>query len=161
MAKQKKADVWMPLYISDYMADTMHLNTEQHGAYLLLIMAAWKSGGTLPNSPDQLQAITRLSPAKWKTCEPILKPYFMVTEESWSHKRVIDELERAKKNSEARSKSGKKGASSRWRIDDKWMANAMANGWQMDGPSPIRDNVASLVIENPTPPSQGKVLDDA
>lgn len=112
--KPKEIDVWMPLYISKYLGRTMTLNTEQHGAYLLLLMAAWKLDGKLPNDPEQLQAITRLPPARWKAHERILSSFFFVTEDFWINDKVREELEKAKNNSKKRAEAGTKGAANRW-----------------------------------------------
>ncbi len=124
ITKKKKADVWMPLYVSDYLSGTMHLNIEQHGAYMLLLMASWKCGARLPSDPAQLQAITRMTPQKWKSNEPILRAFFHVIPGFWVHDRVKMEIDKAVKNTEARAASGKKGASVRWQPDSKSMANA-------------------------------------
>jgi uncharacterized protein YdaU (DUF1376 family) len=120
-AKKKKADIWMPLYVSDYLADTMHLSAEQHGAYLLLLMVAWKSEGRLPNDPGQLQAISRLNPARWKASESALKAFFFVTPDYWINNRLREELTRAIKITEAKARSGRKGAAARWQIDGERM----------------------------------------
>lgn len=122
-AKKKKADIWMPLYVSDYLADTMHLSAEQHGAYLLLLMVAWKSDGRLPNDPDQLQAISRLTPVKWKASETVLRSFFAVTTDYWINNRLREELEKAVRNTEAKAVSGTKGAAARWRTDSERMPN--------------------------------------
>lgn len=123
MTKQKKIDVWMPLYVSDYLADTTHLTTEQHGAYLLLIMTAWKFDAKLPNDPQQLQAITRMSAQKWAASEKILSAFFYVTPEYWIHNRVREEIEIARKNVTAKSAAGKKGNEVRWNGHRKAIAN--------------------------------------
>jgi uncharacterized protein YdaU (DUF1376 family) len=112
--KPPKFDTWMPLYIGDYIVATTHLSTEQHGAYLLLLMTAWKSGGRLPNDHQQLQQITRLSPQSWAKHEPVLRQFFVVTPEHWSHERVIEELETAKAMVEKSSAAGKVAAAKRW-----------------------------------------------
>lgn len=50
---------WMPLYVGDYLGDTGHLTTAQHGAYLFLMMHYWRKG-ELPDDDRQLSKITKL-----------------------------------------------------------------------------------------------------
>lgn len=107
----------MPLYISDYLADTMGLSTEQHGAYLLLLMAAWKDDGRLPNDHEQLAHIARLPQKAWLKHEPTLQRFFIVTEGFWMHKRVRAELDKAKGNVSKKSEAGVVGAAAKWGLD--------------------------------------------
>lgn len=104
-----KADIWMPVYVGDYVADTLHLTTEQQGAYWLLILACWKAGGELPDDDGQLAAITRLRLAKWRTHAAVLRPFFAVQGTKLIHRRVAAELARARDLSAKRSEAGKRG----------------------------------------------------
>jgi len=93
----KKTDIWMPLYIGDYIADTSRLNTEQHGAYLLLIMDYWRSG-RLPDDDQVLAQITKLSPESWKKHKGILRGFFEASNGELIHPRIEKELGDSKKN---------------------------------------------------------------
>jgi uncharacterized protein YdaU (DUF1376 family) len=110
----KPADTWMPLYIGDYLADTMHLNHAQHGIYLLLIMAYWRNGGPLPDDAGQLAAIAKCSPAEWRKHQPVIKTFFHVSDGNWSHKRIDAELDHALAINEQRRNAGKASAQARW-----------------------------------------------
>ncbi len=117
--KTPRHDTWMPLYVSDYLSDTMHLNAEQHGAYLLLLMAAWKADGKLPHDSGTLQQITRMTAPQWSRAEPILMRFFFITEDFWIHNRVRTELVKAKEMVDKKSAAGKKAAAVKWglRVD--------------------------------------------
>src|SRR5215510_13265931 len=83
---------WMPLYIADYLSDTRHLTTIQHGAYLLLIMHYWRTGG-LPNDDAQLARIAQMTCPNWvRWMRPKLEPLFVIASGRRHHKRIDQEL---------------------------------------------------------------------
>lgn len=105
-----KTDVWMPLYVADYLADTLHLSCVEHGAYLLLIMHYWRNG-ELPNDDAKLARITKCTAREWAKIRPTIGEFFT---EDWRHRRVESELERAGGKVKTRSTAGIAGAESRW-----------------------------------------------
>jgi uncharacterized protein YdaU (DUF1376 family) len=96
---------WMPLYVGDYLGDTGHLTTTQHGAYLLLMMHYWRKG-ELPDDDRQLSKITKLPLKTWCDYRPTLQDFFY---EGWKHKRIDAELAKMVRVSEKRAIAGQKG----------------------------------------------------
>lgn len=105
---------YMPLYVADYMADTSHLRTIEHGAYFLLIMAYWQSKQPLRALNGRLAVVAHLSNEEWDSVEPVLREFFTVTEDGyWVHKRIEAELLILKGKSEHARKAGKASAAAR------------------------------------------------
>lgn len=77
---------YMQLYIADYLADTMHLSTEEHGAYLLLMFNYWQTGRPIPK--NRLAKIARLSNDRWIAVESSLKEFFNDNGTEWSQERI-------------------------------------------------------------------------
>lgn len=83
---------YMPLYVADYMADTAHLSTVEHGAYLLLIMTYWQRGEKLPNDDRKLARIAGLGPREWARVREVISEFFQVDCSGWFHSRIETEL---------------------------------------------------------------------
>ncbi|MDW9366968.1 DUF1376 domain-containing protein [Sinorhizobium meliloti] len=117
---------FMQLYVSDFLGDTLHLSTEQVGAYLLLLMAMWNAGGSLPSDEGKLARITRLPLKKWKSIASDLMPFFEMDADVLWHNRLTKELQKSESKSQSRASAGAKGGSAKALKDkEARLANAM------------------------------------
>lgn len=91
-----KTDIWMPLYVADYLADTARLSTVEHGAYLLLLMEYWRKG-PLPDDDKILANIARADRRTWeKDIGPAVREFFTLGQDGFLHqKRVEEERQKA------------------------------------------------------------------
>jgi uncharacterized protein YdaU (DUF1376 family) len=101
---------YIPLFVADYLADTSHLSTTEHGAYLLLIMNYWQRGSALPAGDGQLCRIARLTAKEWAAVKPSIAPFFEDVDGEWRHGRIEAELAKVRSKSETRAKAGKASA---------------------------------------------------
>jgi uncharacterized protein YdaU (DUF1376 family) len=108
-----KTDIWMPVFIGDYLADTMHLSTEQHGAYLLLLFHLWRRG-MLPDDDRALAQITGLTAKAWSPHRAVLAQFFEVGDGLWRHGRVERERRRIAAKQQTNSQQAKLAAAIRW-----------------------------------------------
>lgn len=109
---------YMPLFVADYLADTAHLSTIQHGVYLLLIMNYWQRGGPLPNEDTRLARIVGMSVRNWQQIKhPVLEFFETETDsgpQRLHHRRIDRELHRVHDKSLKRQKAGRASAEHRF-----------------------------------------------
>lgn len=142
MSDAGKTDVWMPLFIGDYLASTQHLDTREHGAYLLLLMACWRNNGSLPDDNKRLAAIVKATPREWNGLRATLAEFFTIDGVSWSQKRLSGELASARSNREKSVQRAKKAAHARWGKDAQSNAPSthQAELDECPSPSPLPKN---------------------
>ncbi|MEM0952332.1 MAG: DUF1376 domain-containing protein [Cyanobacteria bacterium P01_H01_bin.74] len=104
----------LKLDISQYLAETAHLTTEEQGAYLLLIMNYWQTGKPLNNTNNQLANVVRMSFKQWKHVQKKLAALFVVNDDIWLHEQLEYELMFAKAVVQKRRMAGLAGAQKRW-----------------------------------------------
>lgn len=120
---------FMQLYVADYLGDTRHLTTEQHGAYLLLLMTMWRNGGTLPNDPRKLARIAGVNARRWHILADDVMAFFDVVGDEITQNRLKREHEKAVSKREKRIASGSLGGKAKaLKNNELALANATANG---------------------------------
>lgn len=101
----------LPLFGDAYLADTTHLTTEEHGAYFLLLLAAWRQADcALPADDRKLARIAGLSLRKWAAIKPTIMDFWQVEDGRIFQSRLRKEHAWVCKKSESNCKS----AAARW-----------------------------------------------
>lgn len=148
----------LPLWTDAYLADTRHLSTIEHGAYLLLLMEAWRRPNCdLPADDKLLARLAGLSAGDWLDVAPAVMELWQLDgrRKVWKQKRLSKErLYLDEKRASQRDK-----ARSRWNKTEKSNAAAMPEGMpeacRSDAPTPtptptppIDNNATALSVQN-------------
>lgn len=142
----------LPLFTDAYMADTRHLNAAQHGAYLLLLMTAWRMPDCkLPNDDKFLARCASTDLRVWKaTTKDVVMGFWKLGEDGkWGQDRLLDERNfvEAKRNKNAAA--GKSSALKRLNRDST-VVQPNVNQNSTPTPTPIE------VVEDTTSPQTPK-----
>lgn len=145
------ANPYMPLYTGDYLRKTRRLTDRQHGAYLLILMALWDEGGTLPFDMDELKAIAR-APAKARNWEEAvwdkIAPFFIIANGTISHARVTETLVEVHDKRKSYAERGRKGGAAN-RKKSKHNSGGNQAGLKQGSSNQTKGLVSSLREEKP------------
>lgn len=129
----------LPFWTDSYLADTRHLNTEQHGAYLLLLMEAWRRPScSLPADDEVLARLAGLSLDRWGQIREVIMAFWKYDgrRKEWHQLRLDDERAFVtKKRGSQRDKARR-----RWdrttKVDATAMPEGMPDACPDDAPTP-------------------------
>ena len=105
----------LPLWTDAYLADTKHLTTLEHGVYLLLLIAMWRAGGSLPNDDRKLARFAGVQTNQWFRIRPTMMEFMRVSVDglSISQGRLSDELQYVRDHAKKQASN----ARTRWQKD--------------------------------------------
>ena len=102
----------IPLFGDAYLADTHHLTLEEHGAYLKLLMIAWRTEGcALPADDMRLAKMVGVTKAKWGKLKPVVMAFWSLADGQWTQRRLTKERAFVDKKREA----NRAAAETRWK----------------------------------------------
>lgn len=128
MAAEDKVDVYMPLYVRDFLTATIGWSAEERGHYLTLLMIQWDRGGL----PSDLASLERISPGV-STVWGVLADKFPPADDGQLRNNKLEQHRgKAIELRRKRANAGKIGSEARWSESD-GDSNAIANAWQTHG----------------------------
>lgn len=105
----------MPLYTDAYLADTMHLSIDEHGAYLKLLIIMWRTSDLrLPDDDKRLARMLGISMPRFAKLRRTIAPFFIIEDDVWRHKKLEKVRQKVAKRSAVKSERGARGAKARW-----------------------------------------------
>lgn len=103
----------LPLWTDAFLADTGHLDGRESGAYLLLLIIAWRRPDCdLPDDDDKLARWARVDRRTWKRMKPVVMDFWTLNDGLWTQKRLTAERAGVSKRADVSRANGMKGGRS-------------------------------------------------
>lgn len=99
---------FMPLWVADFIKDTLDLEAKEIGAYMLLLMAMWGRNGYLPNDHAKLKRVARVG-RDWPKVWASIEHYFTVEGDAITQDRLLKELTKVDTKRRVNAQSGARG----------------------------------------------------
>jgi len=109
VAAEDKVDVYMPLYVRDFLTSTIGWTACERGHYLTLLMLQWDRDGL----PAELDALDRLSPGVGDVWAMLQDKFPIEADGQRRNSRLEDHRDRAVELRRKRSQAGKAAAAAR------------------------------------------------
>lgn len=142
----------MPMFWDAYLADTTHLSTEEHGAYLLLLAAMWRRNGWVPDDDRDNARILGLTVAKWKRTKARLEPFLLFEDGQISQKNLLKIWENTQEKIDKNRENGAKGGRPKSRENSNL---AKPNGSVSDNPNKTIPEPEPEPYKKPPNPQNG------
>ena len=95
-------------HLGDYAKDAGHLSLLEHGVYTLLLDRLYGSEKPIP-AADVYRVIRATSKPEREAADSVLREFFSLADEGWTHPRVAEELLRASEAADKNRENGQKG----------------------------------------------------
>lgn len=125
----------LPLWTDRYFADTRHLSRDEHGAYLLLLMEAWRRPRcSLPDDDVLLARLTCSTPDEWAALKSTVMAFWSLDGRSkeWTQKALSKERDFL--SNQRKSQKGR--IAKRWNNKEKADTGAIPERYPADTPTP-------------------------
>lgn len=100
----------LPLFTDAFIADTGHLSAQETGAFLMLLMMAWRSPNCcLPDDDDRLARWARVDRRTWLKIKPTVMEFWTLSDGFWLQKRLTKERGIVSKRAEVARENGQQG----------------------------------------------------
>ncbi len=113
MAKSD-VNIWMPLYIGDFLRDTAGMDAEMIGAVVLLYLRIWSKAGPLSDSNEKLARICQMPTDRFAEIREEISFLFDVQDGDWTHHDLLTERTKWAEARRRKSEANRKNANKRW-----------------------------------------------
>lgn len=134
----------MPMYWDAYLADTTHLTTEEHGAYLLLLGAMWRRNGTVPDDDKDNARILGLTKGKWLKIKQRLSDFLIYENNHISQKKLQKTWKKTQETIQKNRQNGAKGGRPKTNKNND-LGKAVGSDWDNPNDNP------NVTIPEPEP----------